>query len=81
MVTKEIFLPSYIEIGPVVSDKKIFLHRYIGKISPTHWEPCFLTNHDGLNNLDNGLHKTNSTDVIFKSVQWFLTKRSLKFSI
>ena len=78
-VTKETFLPSYIEIGPVVSDKKSFLYRYIGKISPTPWGPCFLTNHDSLNNLDRGLHKKHSCNVIFKSVQWFLTRRSLNF--
>ena len=28
-VTKETFLPSYIEIGPLVSDKKIFKRFYI----------------------------------------------------
>ena len=58
-----------------------FLHRYIGKISPTHWEPCFLMNHDGLNNLDRGLHKTHSCNVIIKSVQWFLTRRLFKISL
>ena len=30
----ETFLPSYIEIGPVVYDKKIFKVFYIGKINP-----------------------------------------------
>ena len=37
-MTKDTFLPSYIEIGPLVSDKKIFkvfyIDTYIGKISP-----------------------------------------------
>ena len=36
-IIKGTFLQNYIEIGPVVSDKKIFLsflYRYIGKISP-----------------------------------------------
>ena len=40
----ETFLPSYNEIGPVVSDKKIFQVFYkdtYGKISPTLWWPCF----------------------------------------
>ena len=41
----------------------------------------FLKNHDGLNNLDRGLQKKHSCNVILKSVQWFLTRRSLKFSI
>ena len=31
MVTKETFLQSYNEIGPVVSDKKIFIVFYIDK--------------------------------------------------
>ena len=51
-------MPSYTEIGPVVSDKKIFfssfIYRYIGKIIPAPLQPYFLTNHDGLNNLGRG---------------------------
>ena len=42
----------------MVSDKKafkVFYIDYIRKISPAPWRPCFLTNHDGLNNLDRGL--------------------------
>ena len=34
-VTKGTFLPSYIEIGPVVSDKRSVLYSYIVKISAT----------------------------------------------
>ena len=45
-----------------------FLYRYIGKISPATWWPCFLTNHDCLNNLDRGLHKTHSCNIILKLV-------------
>ena len=43
----------------MVSDKKIFKVFYtdIGKISPAPWQPCFLTNPNGLNNLGRGLHK------------------------
>ena len=58
-----------------------FLYRYIGKISPAPWQPCFLTNHDGLNNLGRRLQKKHSCRFILKSVQWFLTRRFLKFSI
>ena len=36
---------------------QIFLYRYIGKISPAPWQPCFLRNHDGLNNLGRGSPK------------------------
>ena len=77
-------MPSYNEIGSVVSDKKIFqifLYRYIGKISPAPWRPCFLTNPDGLNNLRTGSPKEHFCKIIWKSVQWFLTRRFLKFSI
>ena len=41
----------------------------------------FLMNRDGLNNLGRGLQKEHSCHVILKSVQWFLTRRFLKFSI
>ena len=61
--------------------RKFFVYRYIGKISPAPWRPCFLMNHDCLNNLDRGLHKKRSCNVILKSVQSFLTRRSLKVSI
>ena len=60
-MTKDTFLPSYIEIGPLVSAKKIFkvfyIDTYIGKISPAPWRPCFLTNPNGLNNLGKGSPK------------------------
>ena len=46
-----------------------FLYRYIGKISPAPWWPCFLMNHDGLNNLGRGLQKKLSCRVILKSGQ------------
>ena len=77
-------MPSCNEIGPVVSEKKtfkVFLYRYIEKISPAPWRPGFLMNHDGLHNLDRGLHKKHFCNVKLKSVQWFLTRRSLKFSM
>ena len=41
----------------------------------------FLTTHVGLNNLGRGSPKEHSCQVILKSVQWFLTRRILKFSI
>ena len=52
-------MPSYIDIGPVVSDKKILkvyynVYRNIQKISPVPWRPYFLMNQDGLNNLGRG---------------------------
>ena len=65
--TKETFLPNYTEIGPVVADKKIlktFLKRYTGKISPAPWPPCFLTNHDGLNNLGRESSKEHFCQII-----------------
>ena len=48
-------MPSFFEIGPAVSDKKIlkfFILIYIGKISPASQRPCYLTNHNGLNSRD-----------------------------
>ena len=58
-----------------------FLYRYIGKISPAPWRPCFLTNPNGLNNLSRKSPKEQFCKLILKSVQWFLTRRFLKFSI
>ena len=55
-----------------------FLYRYIGKISPAPWWPCFLTNPNGLNNLDRGSPKEHFCKIILKSVQWFRTRRFLK---
>ena len=48
---------------------------------PPPWRPWFLTYHDGLNNLGRKLQKKHSCRVILKSVQWFLTRRFLNFSI
>ena len=62
-------------------DFYIFLYKYIGKISPTPWRPCFLTNPNGLNNLGRGSPKEHFCKIILKSVQWFRTRRFLKFSI
>ena len=77
-MTKDTFLPSYIEIGPLVSAKKIFkvfyIDTYIGKISPAPWRPCFLTNPKGLNNLGRGSPKEHFCKIIWKSVQWFGTR-------
>ena len=58
-----------------------FLYRYVGKISPAPWRPCFLMNPNGLNNLGRGSPKEHFCKIILKSVQWFLTRRFLKFSI
>ena len=83
-ICKGIILQNYIAIGPVVSDKKIFLsflYRYIGKISPTPWWLCFLTNSNGLNNLGRGSPKEHFCKIIWKSVQWFLTRRFFKFLV
>ena len=74
----ETFLPSYNEIGLVVSDKKIFQVFYkkiIGKISPAPWRPCFLTNPNGLNNLGKESPKEHFCKIILQSVQLFLTRR------
>ena len=49
-----------------------FLYRYIGKISPPR--PCFLTIHDGLNNLGRGFQKKHFCQIEQKSVQGFLTR-------
>ena len=83
-ITKGTFLQNYMEIGSVISDKNIFssfLYRYIGKISPAPLRPCFLTNPNGLNNLGRGSSKKHFCKIIWKSVQWFLTRRFFKFSI
>ena len=77
-------MQNYIEIGPVVSDKKIFkvfYIDYIGKISPAPWRPCFLTNPNVLNKIGTGSPKEHFCKIILKSVQWFRTRRFLKFSI
>ena len=77
-ITKGTFLQNYIAIRSAVSDKKIFLsflYRYIGKISPAPWLPCFFTNPNGLNNLGKGSPKEHFCKIIWKSVQWFLTRR------
>ena len=77
-------MQNYIEIGLVVSDKKsfkVFYIDYIGKISPAPWRPCFLTNPNGLSNLGRRSSKEHFCKIILKSVQWFLTRRFLKFSI
>ena len=71
----ETFLPRYYEIGPVVSDKKIFLYRYIRKISPTPWRPRVFTNPNGLYNLGRGSSKEHFYKIIWKAAQWFLTRR------
>ena len=66
-VTKGTFLQNYIEIGPVVSGKKIFkvfYIDYIGKIRPAPWRPCFLTNPNGLNNLVEG-HQRNISAKLY----------------
>ena len=58
-----------------------FLYRYIGKISPAPWWPCFLTNPNGLNNLGRESPKEHFCKIIWKSVQWFLTRRFFVFYI
>ena len=68
-ITKGTFLQNYMEIGPVVSNKKIFLsflYRYIGKRSPVPWWPCFLTNPNGLNNVGRGSTKEYFCKIILK---------------
>ena len=58
-----------------------FLYRYIGKISPAPWQPCFLTNPNGLNNLGRGSPKEHFCKILLKSVQWFLTRRFFEFLV
>ena len=60
-------------------DFYIFQYRYIGKISLAPWWPCFLTNPNGLNNLGRGSPNKHFCKIIWKSVQWILTRRFLKF--
>ena len=57
------------------------VRRYTVKISPAPWRPCFLTNPNGLNNHGRGSPKEHFCKIIWKSVQWFRTRRFLKFSI
>ena len=40
-----------------------------------------MTNPNGLNNLGRGSLKEHFCKIIWKSVQWFLTRRFFKFSI
>ena len=76
MVTKETFLPNYIQVGLVVSDKKTFLYRHAGENKPRSLAAMsFLTNHGGLNNLVRGSPKEHICQIILKSVQRFLTRR------
>ena len=77
---KGTFVPNYIEISLVVSDK-IFLHRYIGENKPCPLAAMFLTNHDGLNNLGTGSPHELFCPIILKSDQRFQTRRFLFFSI
>ena len=58
---------------------KVFYIDYIGKRSPAPWRPCFLTNPNGLNNLRRGSPKEHFCKIIWKSAQWFLTRRFFKF--
>ena len=45
----------------------------------THsWRPCFLTNHESLNNLGRGYSKEHFCQIILKSLQCVLTQRLLK---
>ena len=56
-ITKGTFLQNYIEIGPVVLDKKIFKVFYIDILGKQALPPgghVFLTNPNGLNNLGRG---------------------------
>ena len=62
-------------------DFQSLLYRYIVKISPAPWWPCFLTNLNGSNNLGRGSSKKHFCKIIWESVKWFLTRRFLKFSI
>ena len=62
-------------------DFESFLCRYIGKISPAPWRPCFLTNPNVLNNLGRGSPKEHFCKIILKLVQWFLTSRFFKFLV
>ena len=48
---------------------------------PHPWRPYFLTNQKGLNNLGRGSPKEHFCEIILKWVQWFRTRRFLKFSI
>ena len=77
-MTKDTVLPSYIEIGPVVSDKKIFkvfyIDTYIGKISPAPWRTCFLTNPNGLNNLGRGSPKEHFCKIIVMVKVFYIDK-------
>ena len=58
-----------------------YIFQYMGKISLTPWQPCFLTNLNGLNNLGRGSTIEHFCKIILKSVQWFRTRRFLKFFI
>ena len=48
---------------------------------PRHLAAMFLTYHKGLNNLGRRSPKQHSFQVTLNAVQWFLSRRFLKFSI
>ena len=79
-VTRGTFLPSYTEIGPVVSDKKNF-EVYID-IQGNKPHPLAAIFFDKFWTILVEDHQRNiSFYIILKSVQWFLTRRFLKFSV
>ena len=67
---------KYIEIGPVVSYKKI--SKFSVKLAPP-LEQCILTNHDDLNNLSRGSTKEHCCHIVLKSDQYFLTRKVFGF--
>ena len=46
---------------------------------PAPWWPCFLKDHNNLNNLGRGSHKEHLCQIISKSDQRFLTRRFFKY--
>ena len=76
----ETFLPSYNEISPVISDRKIFQVFYkniYGNSAPPPGGHVFLKNPNGLNNLGTESQKEHFCKIILQSVQWFLIRRFL----
>ena len=59
---------------------KFFIKIY-RENKPAPSRPCFLTNHNGLNNLDRGLPKGHTCYLILESVKWFIIRNFFKFFI
>ena len=71
---KKTFLQNYIEIGPVVFDKKIIEVFFFW----LPWQPEFLMDSKSLNNFLSVLPKAQFCEIWLKLAQWFRRRCCLK---